>query len=68
MSGYINNVPIHINIDSKAIFSIRNQALTFQNNQQKDLSNPWTMAGPVNIGGRITDIQISPSDTNTYSK
>ena len=54
------------NIDSKAIFAVRNQALAFQNNQQKDLTAPWTMAGPVNIGGRITDIEISPSDTNTF--
>ncbi|PIY05300.1 MAG: hypothetical protein COZ21_04445, partial [Bacteroidetes bacterium CG_4_10_14_3_um_filter_31_20] len=33
------------NIDSKTIFAVRNQALAFQNNQQKDLTAPWTMAG-----------------------
>ncbi len=28
-------------------------------------ANPWTFAGPDNIGGRITDIECPPGDPNT---
>lgn len=29
-------------------------------------SEPWELAGPVNTGGRITDVALDPSDINTF--
>jgi photosystem II stability/assembly factor-like uncharacterized protein len=33
--------------------------------RNKSMQNIWTAAGPVNIGGRITDIEMHASDLNT---
>lgn len=37
-----------------------------QNSSRNSLSNIWEFSGPLNIGGRITDIEISSEDANTY--
>lgn len=37
-----------------------------QRHQQKNNVGQWELEGPLNIGGRITDIAISPTDDNTF--
>jgi len=35
-------------------------------NQNKNLNATWQLEGPVNIGGRITDIAISPENDDHF--
>ena len=34
--------------------------------QDRNLLSSWAFCGPTNIGGRITDVEILPSNPNTY--
>ncbi|QIE60322.1 T9SS type A sorting domain-containing protein [Rasiella rasia] len=46
-----------------------NEALTWkeaQKKSQRNVLNVWEFAGPLNIGGRITDIEIPNDDATTY--
>ena len=52
-------------INYHAYFESQKQARLLRNSKDKSLSDPWTFAGPINIGGRITDIEMPITDTNT---
>lgn len=43
--------------------AVRQAADLMKNSPER--SNPWSFAGPDNIGGRITDIECPPGDPNT---
>ncbi|MCD6346675.1 MAG: T9SS type A sorting domain-containing protein [Bacteroidales bacterium] len=55
----------HLNPD--AYEASRQQAITAQEQlrQMKSGGAEWTFAGPMNVGGRITDVEMHPSDPNT---
>ncbi|HLF65279.1 MAG TPA: T9SS type A sorting domain-containing protein [Saprospiraceae bacterium] len=40
------------------------QARLLKQIQNRSLGSPWTSVGPVNIGGRITDIALHPTNQN----
>ena len=52
-------------INYNAYLESKKQALFLRNSDRKNLTDPWVFAGPINIGGRITDIEMPATDTNT---
>jgi len=52
-------------INENAIRNAEIQALEILNNRTQSGGN-WTLAGPLNTGGRITDIAISPSSDDVF--
>lgn len=55
-NNYINREAIkNAEIQAKGILTNRTPS-----------TNQWELAGPINTGGRITDVAISPNDDNTF--
>jgi len=52
-------------INYHVYFESQKQARLLRNSKDKSFTDPWIFAGPVNIGGRITDIEMPATDTNT---
>jgi photosystem II stability/assembly factor-like uncharacterized protein len=52
-------------INYSAYFSSLQQAKTMRMAKSQYFNDSWQFAGPVNIGGRITDIEMFPTDQNT---
>lgn len=52
-------------IDYSAYFASTKKALALRSAGSKSFSGSWVFAGPVNIGGRVTDIEMHASDTST---
>jgi photosystem II stability/assembly factor-like uncharacterized protein len=51
-------------IDYNAYFASAKKALALRSSSDRSFNGSWVFAGPVNIGGRVTDIEMHPSDTS----
>jgi len=54
----------HNHIDENAYFNAVRQTQTAKNQAVNRNDLEWELAGPINIGGRITDIALHPTDQN----
>ena len=52
-------------IDYKAYFASTKKVLSLRSKGNRSFNNSWVFAGPLNIGGRVTDIEMTTSDTST---
>jgi len=51
-------------INNNAYLTSKKQALNLLKSKNKDFNGSWVSVGPINIGGRITDIEMPANDTN----
>jgi photosystem II stability/assembly factor-like uncharacterized protein len=51
-------------INPQALRNAYDQVKQFIDNGPR-MDTPWTQTGPINIGGRITDVELPPDDMNT---
>lgn len=52
-------------INYNTYFNSLQQAKTMRMSKSQTFNNAWQFAGPINIGGRVTDIEMPASDMNT---
>lgn len=52
-------------LDARAYHRAAAQSAEMQRSMAKRTSGNWEPVGPVNTGGRISDVEMSPSDLNT---
>ncbi len=53
-------------IDHKAVKTAWKQRRSILKSGIGKTAGLWEQEGPLNIGGRVTDIAISPTDDNTF--
>jgi hypothetical protein len=54
-----------IELRSDLYYKAMEQAMSMQRNTLKSGQEAWKLVGPVNIGGRITDVEMPANDQNT---
>ncbi len=66
MVFYATCISLRVKLITKYTIQSLKDAKTLKNEQfAKNDSSLWEFAGPLNIGGRLTDVEMHPSDMQT---